>query len=313
MRRTFIVRTGFMLLSSIVLGWCALCAVVAAETAAPGKAASVPNLSAAQIADKNVAARGGLQSWRALQTESITGKMDAGAGDSLARSRVIARAGLGATGHRARANPDETAKKAPEQVQLPFRLELKQPNKSRLEIDVAGKTALQVYDGQNGWKLRPFLNRLEVEPFTAEEAKSRSSIEDMRGPFVDYAAKGTKLELAGVDTIEGRSAYKVKLTAKSGEVKHVWVDAQSFLDVKVEGIPRRLDGKMHNVYIDQRDFRKVDGLMLPFVYETTVEGVPGSHKMLFEAVSINKSIDDSRFAKPQVAAATATPAPSAAR
>src|ERR1700752_2008382 len=35
-------------------------------------------LSAAEIVDKNVAARGGLQAWRAVQTLSLQGKMGAG-------------------------------------------------------------------------------------------------------------------------------------------------------------------------------------------------------------------------------------------
>ena len=30
---------------------------------------------------------------------------------------------------------------------------------------------MQVYDGTQGWKLRPFLNRHEVETMTAEELK----------------------------------------------------------------------------------------------------------------------------------------------
>ena len=29
-----------------------------------------------------------------------------------------------------------------------------------------------MYDGTQGWKLRPFLNRNDVEPFTADEARS---------------------------------------------------------------------------------------------------------------------------------------------
>ena len=35
-------------------------------------------LSAAAIVEKNVAARGGLQAWRAVQTLSLSGKVDAG-------------------------------------------------------------------------------------------------------------------------------------------------------------------------------------------------------------------------------------------
>jgi hypothetical protein len=85
---------------------------------------------------------------------------------------------------------------------------------------------------------------------------------------------------------------------KDGEVRHVWIDAQSFLDVKIDGVPRRMDGKMHDVWVYQRDFRKVDGLTMPFVLETSVQGYPDTHKMLIEKVAVNPKLDDARFAKP---------------
>jgi hypothetical protein len=275
---------------------CCLCfslALVAADTkTSPAK------LTAAQIVDKNIAARGGLQAWRAVQTMSWTGKMDAGGGDSIARSR---RAALGA----GRPNKMELMKKetpenkdaADKQVQLPFVMEMKRPRKSRVEIEFAGKTAIQVYDGTNGWKLRPFLNRNDVEPFTADELKSEAAKSDLDGPLVDYAAKGTKVELEGTEPVEGRDAYKLKLTMKSGTVQHVWIDAQNFLDVKVEGTPRRMDGRMHNVSIYQRDFRPVQGVMIPFLLETVVDGYPNTHKMIIEKAVLNPKLDDSLFAK----------------
>jgi hypothetical protein len=157
---------------------------------------------------------------------------------------------------------------------------------------------VQVYDGTQGWKKRPFLNRDDVEPFTEAETKSEQGKAELDGPLVDYASKGTKVELAGVEPVEGHDAYQLKLTTRSGTVQHVWIDAASFLDVKVEGIPRRMDGKMHNVYIYQRDFRSVQGLMIPFVLETAVEGYPGTHKMLIEKALVNAKLDDSRFVKP---------------
>ena len=40
--------------------------------------AATTTLSAAQIVDKNVAARGGLSAWRSVQTMSESGKVDAG-------------------------------------------------------------------------------------------------------------------------------------------------------------------------------------------------------------------------------------------
>jgi len=297
-------RSHVPVLMSLLLSVCVAHPLAAAESKlAPA------GLSAAQIVDKHVTARGGLQAWRAVQTISVSGKLDAGSGDSIERSARMARQGLGASAKRAeRAAATDASKTAgTQQVQLPFRLEMKRPRKSRLEIDFAGKTAVQVYDGQNGWKLRPYLNRDDVEPFSADEAKSQAAKADLEPPLVDYAAKGTQVAVEGKEPVEGHNAYRLKLTLKSGDVQHVWIDAQSFLDVKVEGTPRRLDGKMRTVWIYQRDFRAVKGVTVPYLYETANEGSPGTHRMLIESVAVNNSLDDARFAKPQVLVAGSTP------
>ena len=283
---------------SILLSMCLSQAAVAAESKAPSV-----TLSAAQIVDKHIAARGGLQAWHEVQTLSVAGKMDAGTGDSAARSAVLAKAGAGASVRRPAGGAAADSEKPTEkpQIQLPFRLEMKRPRKSRLEIDFAGKTAVQVYDGQNGWKLRPYLNRNDVEPFSEQEAKAQSDTGDLEGPLVDYAAKGTKVALEGMEPVEGRNAYKLVLTLKSGDVQHIWIDAQSFLDVKIEGVPRRMDGKMRKVWVSQRDFRLVQGVMIPFVVETAVEGYRETHKMVIEKVTLNQKLDDAVFGKPAAA------------
>jgi outer membrane lipoprotein-sorting protein len=278
--------------------------------AATDSGASAGGLSAAQIVEKHLAARGGLTAWRAVQTLSITGKLDAGNGDSLTRSRALALQGVGASVKRAERAAAEAAvdPKKGAQVQLPFRLEMKRPRQSRLEVDFAGKTAVQVYNGESGWKVRPFLNRDEVEPFTADEAASEAAKPDLDGPLVDYAAKGTQVALEATEPVGGHKAYKLKLTMKNGDVRRIWIDAQSFLDVKVEGSPQRMDGKMRTVWIYQRDFRSVQGLMVPYSYETAVEGIPQRHRMVVESVKVNPALDAARFAKPQVLVAATPPA-----
>jgi len=89
---------------------------------------------------------------------------------------------------------------------------------------------------------------------------------DLDGPLVDYATKGNKVELEGVEKVENHDAYKLKLTMKGGQVQHIWVDAETFLDVKVEGTPRRMDGKMRPVSIYLRDYKDVNGLMISLRY-----------------------------------------------
>lgn len=249
---------------------------------------SVAKLTAEQVIEKNVAARGGLQAWRAVQTLSMSGKTDAGGNESPTRMVQGVRTG-----------GVQLPKRPAEQTQLPFRLELKRTRKSRLELDFRGQTAVQVYDGTNGWKLRPFLNRHEVEPFTPDEMKAVAMQSDLDGPLIDYAAKGTKVELEGTDKVEGNDTYRLKLTFKNGQAQHVWVDAKTFLETKIEGTPRRLDGKYHPVEVYYRDYRPTSGLMVPYLMETKVQGVKQTEKIEIEKVVVNPRVEDSRFAKLQ--------------
>lgn len=269
---------------------------------AADKPSARASLSADQIVEKNVAARGGLQAWRAVQTLSMEGKMGAGGNQ---------RATLPVPTPHARDAAATIPRRPAEEAQLPFLMELKRPRKMRLELKFKGQTAVQVYDGTNGWKFRPYLNRSDVEPYSQEELKLASSQEDLDGPLVDYAAKGSHVELDGSEKIEGRDTYKIKVVEKSGHTFHVWIDAQNFLEAKIEGQPRVLDGTEHPVEVYYRDFRNVDGLQIPFVMETHVLPVGTNalgmrdtpvppEKIVIEKVVVNPKVEEKLFSKLEV-------------
>ncbi len=291
-----------MIRKSLVLFVVCSSLALAISLAAAGDIPSGANLSASAIVDKNVAARGGLQAWRAVHTMSFAGKMGAG-GNRRAALPVPA--------------PDRKSgrlvlpTRPVNEVQLPFVMEVARPRKMRFELVFNGQTAVQVFDGANGWKLRPFLNRRVVEPFTTEEMKAASMQQDLDGPLVDYAAKGTHVEVAGREKVEDRDTYKLKLTLKNGQAIHVWVDAQTFLESKIEGQPRPLDGVYHPVEIYYRDYRRVSGLQIPFALETKVLPVAQTalgvkslpvppEKIVIEKVIVNPNLEESRFSKPEI-------------
>ena len=133
----------------------------------------------------------------------------------------------------------------------------------RLEIQFKGQTAVQVYDGTNGWKVRPFLNRMEVENYTEDELQKAALAVRSRRPACGLCRQGHQVELEGTDKVEDRDTYKLKLTMKDGHSIHVWIDAKTFLEAKVEGAPRRLDGVEHPVEIYYRDYRAVMACRFP--------------------------------------------------
>ncbi len=255
--------------------------------AVAGSTAAVPTkLSAAEIVQKNISARGGLEAWRSVQSIKMTGTMQAGGNRRPALPVPEVRTGK-----------ELPALRTTEEAQLPFVLELKRPRKMRMELQFNGQTAIQVFDGANGWKLRPFLNRHQVEPYTPEELKSTQLQSELDGPLVDYQRKGTKVDLEGVDKVQGNDAYKLKLTLANGETQHVWIDAKTFLECKIEGTPRRMDGKYHSVATYPTDYQELNGVLVPRTLETVVDGYSQVEKIHIDQVSINPKLDDTLFAK----------------
>lgn len=251
----------------------ACCLASTAAMAASAHHESAGKLSAAQIINKNVAARGGLKTWQAVNTLTLSGQLEAG---------------------------------GKKNTELPFVMKMKRPHMSRLEIRFEDQTAAQIYDGQHGWKIRPFLGRDDAEPFSPSEAKAAADWQDLDGPLVNYAKKGTKVKLDGMEAVEGHKTYKLRLTMKDGSVRHVWIDASTFLERKIEGDPRLLDGKLRQVAVYYRDYRTEHGLKMPHTFETVVEGGIKSHRMYIDQVKVNQPMEDTLFVKPQLAIASAS-------
>src|SRR5258705_5403120 len=88
------------------------------------EAAETSQLTADQIVDKSVTARGGLRAWREVQTLSMSGKVDAGGNEKPTPSVQGVRTG-------GVQMPNRPANK----VRLAFRLGLKRRRKVPFELD----------------------------------------------------------------------------------------------------------------------------------------------------------------------------------
>lgn len=130
---------------------------------------------------------------------------------------------------------------------------------------------------------------------------------------MDYAAKGSHIELDGTEMVESQDTYKLKVSEKSGHTFCVWVDAKTFLETKIEGQPRTLDGTQHSVEIYYRDYRNVNGLQIPFVLETRVLPVNRNalglrdipvppEKIVIDKVVVNPKLDEKLFSKVELPA-----------
>jgi len=235
---------------------------IAATQAPAADATTKPGLTLDAILTGNAAARGGVKAWRAVESMTMSGKMDTG-----------------------------------QDMQLPYRLELKRPNKMRLELDFEGKTSIQTYDGKNGYKLLSFLSKPETQPMSPEELEAAAAQAELDGPLIDHARKGNKVALVGREEVDGRDAYQLAVTMPNGVTRKLWLDAETLLEAKVE-TSRKLRGSQRPVETFFRDYRKVNGVVMPYLLETRFEGAPTLKKMTVDTVELNPPLDDQRFAKP---------------
>lgn len=266
---------------------------------------TLPALSVADIVARNVAARGGLAAWQGVHAIEYSGQLDAGVArpdnglNPASRERLLEKpssASARKPGERQEPKPVEGLGGTP--IELPYKLIVSRPNKQRLEIRFKDETLVQVFDGVHGWKLQPYLRRGGALPFNKEEMRQARQFQDIDGPLVDYRAKGTQVALDGTDLVDGRPAYRLKLTLKSGDVRHLWIDAQSFLDAQIDGV-RKFNGHEVPIYTRMRDYRRVDGVEVPYLMDTRTAGLDNHEKIVVDRVDVNPPVSADLFAKPR--------------
>jgi outer membrane lipoprotein-sorting protein len=234
---------------------------VAAAILAATPAAAQP---ADEIIAKNLAAKGGLEKLKAVNTIRMTGRMTFGPG-----------------------------------IEAPIVLEIKRPKSMRMDLTIQGMTGSQAYDGASGWSLMPFGGSKVPQQMTAEEATLAEEQADIDGPLIDYKAKGNTVELLGKEKVEGAEAYKLKVTLKNGVVRTMYIDAEHFLEIKEES-KRTIRGTEMEMETIVGDYKEVNGLMLPHSVDAGAKGSPQRQKLVIEKIEINVPIDDARFKMPDV-------------
>ncbi|HTT19618.1 MAG TPA: hypothetical protein VMG82_11755 [Candidatus Sulfotelmatobacter sp.] len=185
-------------------------------------------------------------------------------------------------------------------MELPGTVIQKRPKLARLEFSAQGLTAVQAYDGQNAWQIMPFMGKKDPELMAADEARETEEMADVDGPLVDYKSKGHQLELLGKEKVEGTDAYKLKLTLKNGDVQTIYLDADSFLEIK-EVTKRTVRGTDQEIEAAIGDYKEVNGMMFPFAIENAVKGSDQKQKITISKIELNIPVDDSIFRMPAAA------------
>ena len=228
--------------------------------------------TADELVEKSLQAAGGREKMEAVKSARMTGKLSMGQG-----------------------------------MEAPMVVETVEPNKIRMEMTFQGMTMIQAYDGKSGWQVQPFMGKTEPEPMNEQEQKAMEDQLDNMDLLTKYKEKGHALELVGKEELEGSPVYKLKLTKKSGEVLNLYLDAETYLQVKQTG-KTKMQGQDVETETSLSDYKEVGGVLYPHSIQTRVPSMPGGvMAMTFEKIEPNPDIPASRFDMPPKKEAAAPP------
>ena len=231
-----------------------LAGVIGLSTAA--SAAPNSNPTADELIAKNIAARGGIDKLHAITALHTVGKLRLGGGlEAKTESFGLA------------------------------------PDKIRFEFTLQGLTAVNAWDGTDGWAIQPFQGRKDPQKTTADDNKQLIEGADILGPLVDYKAKGNKVEYLGTEDIDGTDAHKLRVTRKNGDSVVIYLDPDQFLEIR-EVSHDMIRGQEQVQTTDMGEYEQVNGVY--FAFEQGQNHI--------EKADANGRIDTAVFAFPAAAA-----------
>lgn len=173
------------------------------------------------------------------------------------------------------------------------------PDRIRQEVSLQGMTAVQAWDGKEGWQIQPFGGRKDPERMSPDEAKPLVLAADIDFALVNYRAKGGKVEYLGLEEVDGTPAHKLRVTLASGDEVTYFVDPDTWMIIR-DVQKREVRGAETLTETDYGEYEKVQGVWVPMTEASGPVGSDASQKqqVVFEHAEGNVAVEPSYFAFP---------------
>jgi zinc protease len=173
------------------------------------------------------------------------------------------------------------------------------PNRARtvtkLDLSSLGAgqmTREQRFDGTTGYVLDSLQGNREITGNQLENLKNSM----FPTPLLTYKERGATVELGGKEKVEGRDAYVLLFKPKTGSVARQFIDAETYLPVRlVVKIETPETGEVEQT-TDLSDYREVDGIKVPFTIKVSTAGQ--GFTIAVTKVEHNLKIDEALFSRP---------------
>jgi len=166
------------------------------------------------------------------------------------------------------------------------------PNLELMELSMNGASAFkQVFNGTTGYQMQMG----QKQDMDADEIAMKKDIKGVF-PQLYYGDGPYKTEVAGIEKVGDADAYKIKITAPSGNTYAEFYDVSSGLLVKEE-VSLKMGGADVTSTTEYSNYKKVDNIMLPFTTTQSVQTAQGTQEFTLEAkeYKLNEAISEDDF------------------
>lgn len=179
-------------------------------------------------------------------------------------------------------------------MDMPMEMKIKKPDMFIMTVDVQGQKMIQAFDGQKGWMIAPWVSP-DPQELAGDQLTQAKDQVNMEGELYNYEKKRSAAELGGKVNVDGKDAYRIKLTTKDGNVKDYFIDANTYLISKVKA---KVSAQGQTVDVEQimSDNKTIDGITMAMKIES--KSPMGSTIILMEEVKFNEKFDDAIFKQP---------------
>ncbi len=181
----------------------------------------------------------------------------------------------------------------------PFKIWRQRPDLYRFDSTRINKFVVHAYDGQNAWWINPLMGpRFEkAQVIPTQNNLDRVTLRErfFEPVFWNYTEKSNQVELEGKEIFDDKECYKLKVTLADSTHEFWYIDAESFLEIGMTGDTYDF-GMKNSLEMFFSNYEDVDGLKFPFLIESKYG--QRYRSMEIENIKINSEIDPSVFAIP---------------
>jgi outer membrane lipoprotein-sorting protein len=184
-------------------------------------------------------------------------------------------------------------------VSGPIEVLNERPNKVRTSINLdltnlgVGKVVIdQRFNGTTGYAIDSLQGNRDITGDPLEVMRNTA----FPNPLMNYKELGVTVELAGKEKVGDRDAYLLILKPKTGPALRQYVDAESYLPVRVVMTLNAPPVGEIEQTTDLLDWRDVDGVKVPFQIKTA--SIAQTLSIDVTKVEHNQTIDQTLFSKP---------------